>query len=54
MAHINVNIKISFAWWWYFYREGVVQFCVITGASPDMDKVTKVMRRAMRTTVSVG
>lgn len=51
MAQCVISIKVSVAWWWPLYAYGMVFTSMITGLEPDMTKVDRMARRAMRITI---
>ena len=45
---MKIIITVHMAWWWPIYRYGVVFVAVVMGAQPDEDKVSAVIRKALR------
>ena len=46
MASINVTIRV--AWWVRWYISGVALCAFITGAQPDMEKITAKVMKGVR------
>lgn len=44
----RLTVKIHFAWWLPFYKWALVATVYLTGATPDWDKVTAMVERAVR------
>ena len=51
MATCELKIAVSLAWWWQPYLYGVACMVYLTGMEPDMAKVHRVIRRAIRVKV---
>lgn len=48
MAVATLTVRIKVAWWLRWYVAGLLTVSRITGAEPDMAKVERVVRRAVR------
>lgn len=50
MAALEQSMKfnVRLAWWLMPYLRGVRCMCMLTGMPPDMDRVSRVIRRAVR------
>lgn len=51
MAASEMRITVSLAWWWQPYLYGIACMVFLTGMQPDMEKVARVIRRAIRVKV---
>lgn len=51
---ITVRIEVRMAWWLGPYLAGITLPCWLTGVEPDLQKVGRTMRRALRTRVVAG
>lgn len=51
MATSEMRITVSLAWWWQPYLYGIATMVFLTGMQPDMEKVQRVIRRAIRVKV---
>ena len=47
MAQITVKLSLRVAWWVRWYLVGVVIAARLTGATPDMAKVERWLRRGL-------
>lgn len=47
MAAATLTITIHVAWWLRWYIHGVAMTCMLTGTDPDMDKVERMIERAL-------
>lgn len=45
---MTLTVKISMAWWFTPYVRTLQFFSLITGMTPDFDKLDKVIRHAIR------
>lgn len=52
MATSELKITVSLAWWWQAYLYGMACMVYLTGMQPDMEKVQRVIRRAIRVKVA--
>lgn len=52
MAQITVKISLRVAWWVCWYLAGVAMAARLTGATPDMAKVKRWIRRGLSVSVS--
>jgi len=43
----TITLSIHVAWWLRWYLSGVAMTCAITGLDPDMDKVERVILKAL-------
>jgi hypothetical protein len=48
MSDKQMTVEVRFAWWLRPWLGALAFFCVLTGAAPDMDKVARTVRRAVR------
>ncbi|MDP9991982.1 hypothetical protein J2W28_001010 [Variovorax boronicumulans] len=44
----TVSVKLSVAWWLPVYLHTLALFCVTMRTQPDMDKVSRVVLKAIR------
>ena len=44
----RITIKVRVAWWVRWYISGVALFAFITGAQPDMEKITAKVMKGVR------
>lgn len=52
MAQITVNLSIRVAWWVRWYLAGVAIAARLSGATPNMNKVERWIRRGLSVHVS--
>ena len=48
MAQAQLKLRVSLAWWLKPYLYGVILTARLTGAEPDMNKVGRMVRKAVR------
>lgn len=48
MATSTLTVKLTVAWWLPVYLHTLALFCVTLGTQPDMDKVSRVVLKAIR------
>jgi len=51
---ITVRIEVNMAWWLRPYLAAITLICWMSGMEPDLQKVGRTMRRALRTRVVAG
>jgi hypothetical protein len=47
-AQFKLRVAVSLAWWLKPYLYGVILTARLTGAEPDMNKVGRMVRKAVR------
>jgi hypothetical protein len=50
-CRISVHITVHRAWWLSLYLRGVVLLAVLKGREPNYDKVARVIRRGLSTSI---
>jgi hypothetical protein len=47
-AKCSITVKVSFAWWVFPYLHALTAFAFITGCTPDIEKVHRIIQRGMK------